>query len=171
MSYHYHITIQCTDQQLKTLAEQLKAKPASIDLWKDKNIQTDRMLTKYHRNYEILKQRAQKDMQDLESSGFVVQRLKVEKVVSCLPKTFTNRYKYFEGHLKVVDNEDLPDVEGFVLSKNTSKQGTKFYNFRVRSQKDLEMVRDNLIKLPQLVESELEEVLYDSNENLDLWWA
>lgn len=168
---HYHLTVKCTAKELETLANKIKAKPTSIDLHTNTDIQTDRMLTKYHRDLSSLKVKANKDIQTLNSLGYEVLRLKIEEVVESFTEQDVGNYHYLEGHIKVKSTTDLKPIDGFILSRNNTKSNTRFYNFRVRTAEDYNKVFSNIHLINNEIEREFERVIYDSNEKHDRWWG
>lgn len=168
---HYHITVKCTASELLHLAKITKSKATSIDLYRDNHSQVDRMLTKYHRDLDTLKVRAQQDISKIKELGYTVSRLKIEEVVDSFTVADVAKYKYLEGHLKVKSCSSLPDVSGFILSSNNSKSNTRFYNFRIRTVQDYDKVFGNIHKLKGVIEKEFERVIIDTNETHDRWWG
>lgn len=168
---HYHITCRCNSEELDKLGKVIKAKPTSIDLYSNTQAQTDRMLTKYHRDLDKLKLMAQRDIKKLQDLGFDVVRLKIEEVVDIFNLTDVGKYDYLEGHIKVKSDKSLPDIDGFILSGNNQKTNTRFYNFRIRSAEDYQKVFGNIYLIQNELEREFERVIYDSNVNHDRWWG
>lgn len=168
---HYHITVKCTADELITLAKLTKSKATSIDLYRDNTSQVDRMLTKYHRDLSLLKAKATDDINKITQLGYTVSRLKIEEVVDSFSELDVGKYKYLEGHLKVKSEDNLPEVDGFILSSNNSKTNTRFYNFRIRDLDDYNKVFCNINKLQGVVEKEFERVIVDTNETHDRWWG
>lgn len=168
---HYHLTVKCTAEQLMCLSKIIRAKPTSIDLHKDEHIQIDRMLTKYHRCLNTLKNKAKRDIETINAIGYEVIRLKIEEVVSSFTENDIDKYVYLEGHIKVKSEKDLIPVDGFILSGNNQKTNTKFYNFRIRNKLDYNRVFTNIHLVEGEVEREFERVVYDSNVSHDRWWG
>lgn len=168
---HYHITCRCNSEELAMLGKVIKAKATSIDLYNNKQAQTDRMLTKYNRDLNKLRLIAQKDINKLQDLGFEVVRLKIEEVVGTFTELDVGKYDYLEGHIKVSSDKPLSDIDGFILSGNNQKTNTRFYNFRIRSVEDYNKVFGNLHLIQNELEREFERVVYDSNVNHDRWWG
>lgn len=169
MSFHYHLTIaNCTAEELQALAKTLRAKATTIDLENDVQSQKDRMITKYGKSLELLKEKALSDTLTLEASGYSVTRIKIEEVVSGLLASDLDNCLYLEGHLRVPATFD-EKIEGFHLSKNPSSTSTKFYNFRIRTLNDYNVIQGNF---PHgVLEAQFELVHIDTNEQHDRWWA
>lgn len=170
-SSHYHITVKCTANELEHISKLVKGKPTSIDLYKDSKSQIDRMITKYHRSLSVLKQRAFSDIEKIQGLGFQVARLKIEEVVPEILESDVGKYHYLEGHIKIKSNVELKHIDGFILSGNNAKTNTRFYNFRVRTLEDYHKVVSGFNQIENIVETEFERVILDTNEQHDRWWG
>lgn len=168
---HYHITCRCSADELIEISKVIKAKPTSIDLYNNRQAQTDRMLTKYHRDLSKLRGMAEKDIAKIISMGYSVVRLKIEEVVDTFTESDVGIYEYLEGHIKVKSDLSLPNIDGFILSGNNLKSNTRFYNFRIRTKEDYSKVFSNIHKIYGILETEFERVIYDSNTLHDRWWG
>lgn len=185
-SFHYHLTVgNCTARQLRQLAKRVKAKPTRIDLYSAEKNQTDRMITKYSNNFDVLKEQAKKDIDKLKKLGFDIVRLKIEADTPENRIILDQEGIYSEIHAKVKEEPKpmtsyqllfgggtgLPKTGK--LSKNTV-DGAKFVNFRIKNRNQLheaieflksEQRKGNLISLQNEV------VLLDTNPSHDFWWA
>jgi len=159
--YHCHFTLKDVTTEEATIAAKLiKGKVTSIDLWKDKRHQLDRMITKYSKDSNF-----NNDLAVL-SKMFNVHRYKIEEMITKEEYLSTSIGLYNECHIKV--NKDLGDINGFVKSKNVDEKGLLFYNKRSTNVHDL----DGYIVLePYIVNEQYERVIFDSNFELDNWWA
>jgi hypothetical protein len=168
--YHYHITVECDREELINFSKLLGAKATTIDLHRDARMQIDRMLTKYSTDLADMKSITASHSTQIHELGYEVKRAKIEEVLSTFVGIDIKDYLYLEAHIKVADDGHLPDVDGFSMSTNPF-QGNRFYNARIYTEEDLVRYWRNIKYLPNIVKTQLEGVVYDSNQDHDKWWS
>lgn len=161
-----------TSEQLVNLAAILKAKPTTIDLERDKRKQKDRMITKYVPRDDAGKDAMRLDMHKLVDMGFSVERAKLERELRNL-NWFPSDAAYVEVHVKV-QGESGMNYPGTVRSKNPTESGTRFINARMYSEKDMVVFRETFKHIKgfeDIIKTQIEAVLVDTNHKHDSWWA
>lgn len=173
--YHYHITLSgVTSEQLEEAAKLIKGKATSIDLVKDKNSQIDRMVTKYQKDDSIPKML--KKALVLKHNGFKVIRCKLECMYTDLNEWMNchfNESEYGEVHIKVP--RDLV-FESSLMQRSSNQEDTEttFLNARVYNRKqslDFKTEYEKLEKMGAVLSCHFEQVIIDTNKQLDSWWA
>lgn len=174
---HFHITLtDVTSEELMAAAKLIGAKCTTIDLHRDTRTQRDRMLTKYQAG--IGTEKMMECVAKLQEAGYTVVRFKLEEMfqtISDLSERTLTKEKYGEVHIKTPAS--LPEIETgfFRISSNTEEVDYRFYNARLYNDEDKVKLLDAVKVLEQngveLKSYHIEQVVVDSNYNLDAWWS
>lgn len=186
--FHAHITLLTEDDHF---VAPKGWKTTIILLAKGDRTQKDVMITR-HYHTDTTKTQNVKDMVDnmkdtsveLFANGHTVLRMKLEH--ESLPTLNPTEQNYRECHIKVKKkvNDVLRIPEGLVQSRNpmvvTDTHETVFYNARFykgtveQIDKDVEMHVLELVAMNQdiqVLEVKVESTVWDTNLQLDKWWA
>lgn len=174
---HFHITLaEVNSEQLVEAAQLIGAKCTTIDLHRETQSQRDRMLTKYQAGIET-------DLMldcvaKLQDAGFKVVRYKLEQMyrhVACVMFMDLTNEHYGEVHIKTPANAPEVNTGFFRISSNAEEVDYRFYNARLYCAEDkLRFNEAYAMLLESGVEMKsyhVEQVVVDSNYNLDAWWA
>lgn len=174
---HFHLTLaDVNSEQLMEAAKLIGAKCTTIDLHRDMQSQRDRMLTKYQAGIET-------DLMldcvaKLQDAGFKVVRYKLEQMfkhIACVMFMDLSKEHYGEVHIKTPASAPEIDTGFFRISSNAEEVDYRFYNARLYSAED--KLRFNeaygmlLLNGIEMKSYHVEQVVVDSNLNLDAWWA
>lgn len=174
---HFHLTLaDVNTEELMAAAKLIGAKCTTIDLHRDTQSQRDRMLTKYQGGVDTTL------MLDcvakLTAAGFKVVRFKLEQMFKNVEDImFMDLSKEYYGEVHIKTPASVPEIDTgfFRISSNAEEVDYRFYNARLYSEED--KLRFNKA-YAMLLESEVEikgyhveQVVVDSNLNLDAWWA
>lgn len=174
---HFHLTLaDVSSEQLMEAAKMIGAKCTTIDLHRDTQSQRDRMLTKYQGDIDT------KLMLDcvakLQAAGFKVIRYKLEQMfkhVACVMFMDLSKEHYGEVHIKTTASAPEIETGFFRISSNADEVDYRFYNARLYSAEDkLRFNEAYAMLLESGIEMKsyhVEQVVVDSNLNLDAWWA
>lgn len=174
---HFHLTLaEVSSEELMTAAKIIGAKCTTIDLHRDTQSQRDRMLTKYQGDIDTgLMMECVSKLQD---AGFKVIRYKLERMfkhVACVMFMDLSKEHYGEVHIKTPASAPEVDTGFFRISSNAEEVDYRFYNARLYCAKDkLRFNNAYGMLLESGVEMKgyhVEQVVVDSNLNLDAWWA
>lgn len=174
---HFHLTLaDVNSEQLMEAAKLIGAKCTTIDLHRDTQSQRDRMLTKYQAGIEtgLMLDCVAK----LQDAGFKVVRYKLEQMfrhVACVMFMDLSKEHYGEVHIKTPASAPEIDTGFFRISSNAEEVDYRFYNARLYTEEDkLQFKKAYDMLLAHNVEIKgyhVEQVVVDSNLNLDAWWA
>lgn len=174
---HFHLTLaDVSSEQLMVAAKIIGAKCTTIDLHRDTQSQRDHMLTKYQGDLDtgLMLDCVAK----LKSAGFKVVRYKLDQMfrhVACVMFMDLSKEHYGEVHLKTPASAPEVDTGFFRISSNAEEVDYRFYNARLYSAED--KLRFNeaygmlLLNEVEIKGYHVEQVVVDSNLNLDAWWA
>ena len=174
---HFHLTLaEVSSEELMRAAKIIGAKCTTIDLHRDTQSQRDRMLTKYQGGIDtgwMLECVAK-----LKSAGFKVLRYKLEQMfkdVEHVMQMNLSKEHYGEVHIKTPASMPEIDTGFFRISSNAEEVDYRFYNARLYTEEDkLQFKKAYDMLLAHNVEIKgyhVEQVVVDSNLNLDAWWA
>lgn len=174
---HFHLTISdVSSQQLMEAAKLIGAKCTTIDLVKDSFSQRDRMLTKYQKGID--KSLMLECVSKLKDAGFNVVRYKLERMyrdIDDIRHISPSKENYGEVHLKTSSSDPEIDTGFFRLSSNVDNLDYRFYNARLYTEEDKVKfgAAYNILlqKGVTVLGYHIEQVVIDSNLNLDSWWA
>lgn len=174
---HFHLTLaDVSSKQLTEAAKLIGAKCTTIDLHRDTQSQRDRMLTKYQAGIET-------DLMldcvaKLQAAGFKVVRYKLEQMfrhIACVMFMDLSKEHYGEVHIKTPVSAPEIDTGFFRVSSNAEEVDYRFYNARLYCAEDklrfneaYGMLLESGIEMKSY---HVEQVIVDSNLNLDAWWA
>lgn len=174
---HFHLTLSnVNSEELMEAAKIIGAKCTTIDLHRDTKSQRDRMLTKYQSDLDttLMLQCVEK----LENAGFNVVRYKLERMfkhVACVLFMDLSKENYGEVHIKTSASDPEVETNFFRISSNVEELDYRFYNARLYSAEDklrFNEAYDMLLNSGvQIKGYHIEQVVVDSNLNLDAWWA
>lgn len=174
---HFHLTLaDVSSEQLTEAAKLIGAKCTTIDLHRDTQSQRDRMLTKYQAG---IKTDLMLDcVAKLQAAGFKVVRYKLEQMsrhIACVMFMDLSKEHYGEVHIKTPASAPEIDTGFFRVSSNAEEVDYRFYNARLYSAEDklrfneaYGMLLESGIEMKSY---HVEQVIVDSNLNLDAWWA
>lgn len=174
---HFHLTLaDVNSEQLTEAAKLIGSKCTTIDLRRDTQSQRDRMLTKYQAGIET-------DLMldcvaKLQAAGFKVVRYKLEQMfrhIACVMFMDLSKEHYGEVHIKTPASAPEIDTGFFRVSSNAEEVDYRFYNARLYCAEDklrfneaYGMLLESGIEMKSY---HVEQVIVDSNLNLDAWWA
>lgn len=174
---HFHLTLaDVNSEQLMDAAKLIGAKCTTIDLHRDTQSQRDRMLTKYQTGLET---NLMLDcVAKLQAAGFTVVRYKLEQMfrhIACVMFMDLSKERYGEVHIKTPASQPEIETGFFRISSNAEEVDYRFYNARLYSAEDklrfneaYGMLLESGIEMKSY---HVEQVVVDSNLNLDAWWA
>lgn len=173
--FHVHLTIE-NESPIKIKSW----KQTIVLLSKENRSQLDIMFTKHYfvpsiktKTVDCIKKDVAKYVDFLEKLGVKVVRVKLEH--ESLPTNPPSVSHYRECHIKVFEDKLQQIPDGFVKSQNPVEKGVYFINKRWYSggvdsiQKEVESVVTLLGDAVK--EVKVESIVYDTNKQLDKWWA
>lgn len=174
---HFHITLaDVSTEEMLAAAKAIGAKCTTIDLHRDTLTQRDRMLTKYQAGVDT--GLMMESVATLEELGYKVIRYKLEQMyrhVVCVHSMQLSKENYGEVHIKTPASHPEVDTGFFRISANADEVDFRFYNARLYSAKDklkFQEAYDTLLRSGVDIKGcHIEQVVVDSNYNLDAWWA
>lgn len=174
---HFHITLaDVSSEELMKAAKLIGAKCTTIDLHRDTQSQRDRMLTKYQSGIDTALML--ECVSKLEQAGYKVVRYKLEQMfkhMACVLFMDVNKEHYGEVHIKTPASAPEVDTGFFRISSNAEEVEHRFYNARIYSNEDKLRFKEAYAKLLDngvtVLGKHIEQVVVDSNYNLDAWWA
>lgn len=174
---HFHLTLaDVNSEQLMQAAKLIGAKCTTIDLHRDSQSQRDRMLTKYQA--DIGTDLMMDCVAKLQTAGFTVVRYKLEQMfkhMACVLFMDLSKEHYGEVHIKTPANAPEIETGFFQISSNAEEVDYRFYNARLYCNEDklkFEEAYDKLLRNNVEIKGyHVEQVVVDSNLNLDAWWA
>jgi len=174
---HFHLTLaDVSSEELMAAAKLIGAKCTTIDLHRDTQSQRDRMLTKYQQGVDT--RLMLECVAKLQSAGFKVVRYKLEQMfrhMACVMYMDLSEEHYGEVHIKTPASAPEVDTGFFRISSNAEEVDYRFYNARLYSAEDKLKFSEAYGKLlnsgVEIKSYHVEQVVVDSNLNLDSWWA
>jgi hypothetical protein len=185
--FHAHITIETTEVGFRPPKGW---KTTIIILNKDNRIQQDIMVTRHFvvnspiRTLKSIQEELSLATDILQEDGHKILRVKLEH--ESLPTVYPSESFYRECHIKIKKPIDIAliTIPGFVQSKNPMIQDllteTVFLNARYYSgsieeiDKSINCAYGQISELNpncKILEVKIESTVYDSNLELDKWWA
>lgn len=174
---HFHLTLaDVSGEQLMEAAKIIGAKCTTIDLHRDTQSQRDRMLTKYQAGVDtgLMLECVAK----LQAAGFKVIRYKLEQMfkhMACVLFMDLSKEHYGEVHIKTPASAPEVETDFFRISSNAEEVDYRFYNARLYTNEDKLRFKEAYGKLllsgTEIKGYHVEQVVVDSNYNLDAWWA
>lgn len=174
---HFHLTLaDVNSEQLMKAAKLIGAKCTTIDLHRETQSQRDRMLTKYQAGIET--DLMLDSVAKLQDAGFKVVRYKLEQMfrnIVCVMFMNLSKENYGEVHIKTPASAPEVETGFFRISSNAEEVDYRFYNARLYSAEDKLRFNEAYGKLllsgTEIKSYHVEQVVVDSNLNLDAWWA